>query len=79
MNASDDLVNAVIKAEFNSVNAGYNGATAMQAAGEGELKRARLALANYMEISPDCDLFEAALKSQRNEHEQWIAGICYAE
>ena len=79
MNATDDLVNAVIKAEFNSVNAGYNGTTAMQVADAGELKRARLALAKDMEISLECDLFEAALKSQRNEQEQWIAGLCYAK
>lgn len=79
MNATDDLVNAVIKAEFNRVNAGYNGTTAMQVADAGELKRARLDLANFIELSPECDLFEAALKSQRNEQEQWIAGLCYAK
>ena len=78
MSAESDLVDAVIKAEFNSVNACYNGATAMQIAAVGELKRARLDLANFMEISPDCDLFEAAMKSQRSEHEQWIAGLCHA-
>ena len=79
MSATDDLVNAVIKAEFNSANAGYNGTTAMQVADATELKRARLDLANDSELTPDCDLFEAVLRSQRSEHEQWVAGICYAK
>ena len=76
---SNKLLQAVFNAEFNSVNAGYNGTIAMIVDDTRELKRARSQLADSMEISPDCDLFEAALKSQRNEHEQWIAGICYAE
>ena len=79
MSAQSDLVDAVIKAEFNSVHSGYNGTTAMQVADATELKRARLDLANYIELTPDCDLFEAVLRSQRSEHEQWVAGICYAK
>lgn len=77
MSSEQYLARAVINAEFNSVNGGLNGSTAQQVAAAGELKETREALGKYLGVSPECDLFKAALDSQRSEHEQWIAGLCY--
>jgi len=74
------LVNTVFEAEFNSVNAGYNGSTGMQVAANGQLEAARKALGKYLGISPDCDLFKTALDSAREtETLKRMGALCYAK
>lgn len=79
MSSEKYLSRAVIEAEFQRVNSSMNGSTGAQVASCRELEETRQALADYLGVSPDCDLFNAALESQRSEHEQWIAGLCYAK
>ena len=79
-NATDQLVNAVLKAESDSVYAGYQGTTAMQCAAAGDLKASREELAKSMGVNPECDLFNAALKSCRvTAEQQRIGKLCYAK